>query len=63
MCIRAETRARIPGLESAKRKEFEEFVQVYASDIVDKWVDYFVKKKHIAPQIITKKIKNARAVD
>lgn len=50
------------GLEPKKRKEFEEFVNVYASDIVDKWVDYFVKKKHIAPKIITQKVKNVRAI-
>jgi hypothetical protein len=46
--------------KSGKRKEFEEFVQAYAPEIVEKWVDYFVKKKHIAPQIITKKVKNVR---
>lgn len=51
-----------PGLEPNKRKEFEEFVNVYATEIVEKWVDYFVKKKSIAPKIITQKVKNVRAI-
>jgi len=51
-----------PGLEPAKRKEFEEFVNVYAIEIVEKWVDYFVKKKSIAPKIITQKVKNVSAI-
>lgn len=50
------------GLEQKKRKEFEEFVSVYADDIVNKWVDYFVKKKHISPQIITQKVRNVRII-
>jgi hypothetical protein len=45
-------------LEPNKRKEFEEFVHVYANEIIEKWVDYFVKKKSIAPKIITQKVKN-----
>jgi hypothetical protein len=44
------------GLESGKQKEFEEFVRRYASDIVQKWVDFFVLKKAIVPQTITRKI-------
>ncbi len=51
-----------PGLESNKRKEFEEFVHAYAEEIVDKWVDYFVKKKSITPKIITRKVRNVRAI-
>ncbi|MDP2576031.1 DUF4160 domain-containing protein [Vibrio penaeicida] len=51
------------GLDSKKKKEFQEFVEVYASDIVDKWVDYFVKKKHVSPISITKKVKNVRAIN
>lgn len=50
------------GLEPAKRKEFEEFVNVYANEIVEKWVDYFVKKKSIVPKLITQKVKNVRAI-
>ena len=50
------------GLESKKRKEFEQFVNVYAQDIVDKWISYFVKKQHISPKIITTKVKNVRSI-
>lgn len=45
------------GLEPKKRKEFEEFVNAYADDIVNKWVDYFVKGKCINTQRITEKVK------
>lgn len=48
------------GLEPSKRKDFEEFVIVYAEEIVEKWVDYFVKKKSISTKIVTKKVKNVR---
>ena len=48
------------GLESKKRKEFEEFVNANAMDIVEKWIDYFVRKKPISPQIIRKRVKNGR---
>ena len=51
-----------PGLEPKKRRDFEEFVTAHAAEIVDKWVDYFVKKKHVAPKIITQKVKNVRAI-
>ncbi len=29
---------------------------------MDKWVDYFVKKKHVSPMIITKKVKHVRVI-
>jgi hypothetical protein len=51
------------GLEATKRKEFEEFVKVYASEIVEKWTDHFVKKKHISPRIITQRVKHVRAIN
>lgn len=44
------------GLEVNKQKEFETFVRAYADDIVKKWIDFFVLKKPIIPQIITKKV-------
>lgn len=49
-------------MSQKKRKEFEEFVNAYADDIVNKWVDYFVKKKHISPQIITQKVRNVQII-
>src|SRR4030065_808861 len=51
-----------PGLEPSKRKDFEEFVNVYANDIVEKWMDYFVKKKHVFPKVITQRVKNVRTI-
>ncbi|MCW8125360.1 DUF4160 domain-containing protein [Microbulbifer halophilus] len=48
------------GLDTKKRKEFEEFVNVYAEEIVEKWVAYFVRKQPIAPKVITQRVKNVR---
>lgn len=45
------------GLEPKNRKNFEDFVKVYAGEIVEKWIDYFVKKKTITPKNITKRVK------
>ena len=44
------------GLDAGKQKEFEVFIRVNANDIVKKWVDFFVYKKPILPQTITRKI-------
>ncbi len=43
--------------DKQKRKDFEEFVKHYSMDIVQKWIEYFVWKKDISPQIITNKLK------
>jgi Domain of unknown function (DUF4160) len=43
-------------LPPAQRNEFEAFVRAYASQIVQKWVDFFVLQKKFSPHIITKKI-------
>ena len=43
--------------DSTKRKDFETFVNHYAEQIVDKWINYFVWKKDIKPKIITRKVK------
>lgn len=51
-----------PGLESKKRREFEDFVNSRCEEIVEKWVDYFVKKKRVSPQLITRKIRNVRSI-
>ncbi len=39
------------------RKDFESFVRHYSKKIVEKWVDYFVWKKDIKSQIITRRLK------
>jgi hypothetical protein len=50
------------GLEPGKRRDFEEFVNARATEIVDKWTDYFIKKKHIMPTIISQKVRNVRTI-
>lgn len=49
-----------PGLEAGKRKEFEAFVNLFAEDIVNKWIDFFVRKKHVQPQTIHQRVKDVR---
>lgn len=48
------------GLEPGKRREFEDFVNVFADEIVNKWIDFFVRKKHVQPQTIHQRVKNVR---
>ncbi|WP_217521895.1 DUF4160 domain-containing protein [Vibrio metschnikovii] len=50
------------GLDLKKRSEFQEFVHCYADDIVNKWIDYFVKKKSITPIKVMKRVKNVRVI-
>ena len=38
-------------------KKFKDFLEVYAREIVNKWVDYFVYHKDIKFERITKRIK------
>lgn len=47
----------VPPLSSKDAKEAEEFVRVYADKIVDKWVNYFVKKKRVIRTTIKKRLK------
>jgi hypothetical protein len=44
-------------LKGAKLKDFEKFLEVYANEIVQKWVDYFVYHKEIKFERITNKLK------
>jgi hypothetical protein len=46
-----------PPLASGKMKDFRTLVRAKASDIVRRWVDFFVFKKHNKPEIITRKLK------
>ncbi|MGD1085604.1 MAG: DUF4160 domain-containing protein [Verrucomicrobiota bacterium] len=46
-----------PPLPSGKMKDFQVLVRAKANDIVERWVDYFVYKKHSTPEIITRKLK------
>ena len=44
-------------LPPAKMKDFRKLVQTKADDIVRRWVEYFVFKKHNKTEIITRKLK------
>jgi hypothetical protein len=44
-------------LKGTKLKDFEIFLDVYANQIVQKWVDYFVYHKDVPFERITKKLK------
>ena len=44
-------------LAGAKMKDFQVLVRAKADDIVRRWVDFFVLKKHNNPEIITRKLK------
>jgi len=44
-------------LPGSKMKDFKAVVNAKADDIVRRWVEYFVLKKHNKPEIITRKIK------
>lgn len=46
-----------PPLEAAKRKEFKHFVILFADQIVQRWIDYFVYHKSIQCIRIEGKIK------
>ena len=46
-----------PPLASSKMKDFQILVKTKADDIVRRWVDFFVFKKHNEPEMITRKLK------
>jgi uncharacterized protein DUF4160 len=46
-----------PPLTSVHLKDFKRLVRLKADDIVKRWVDFFVLKKHNKPEIITRKLK------
>jgi hypothetical protein len=46
-----------PPLDGGKMRDFQNLVRTKANDIVRRWVDFFVYKKHNKPEIITRKIK------
>jgi hypothetical protein len=45
------------SLKSAELKKFDEFLKVYSEKIVEKWIDFFVLKKSVRFERISKKIK------
>ena len=50
-------RTKAKPLSGIKLKDFETFVNHYADDIVQKWIDYFVLNKKIIPRRINERIK------
>jgi len=44
-------------LTGAKLKDFEDFLQVYAQQIVQKWIDYFVYHKDVSFEHINTQIR------
>jgi CRP-like cAMP-binding protein len=50
------------GLPPIKKKDFQEFVQNYAGDIVEKWIDFFVRQNRQKTIRISKKIKKVKNV-
>ena len=51
---------KVKGYKALKGKDlkyFEEFLEIYASNIVEKWIDYFVYHKDVEFEKINKRIK------
>jgi hypothetical protein len=46
-----------PSLESGELRDFESLVRAKADEIVEKWVDFFVRHKHVQTEIINQRIK------
>lgn len=49
-----------PGKRPLKGKKLEEFkllVELKATDIVRRWTEFFVLRRHIKPEIITRRLK------
>lgn len=44
-------------LAGSKMKDFRTVVRAKSDDIVRRWIEYFVFKKHNKPEIITRKLK------
>ena len=47
----------MPPLEGAKLQAFKQLVEVKADEIVQRWIDYFIKKIRHKPEVITRKLK------
>lgn len=44
-------------LSKSEMKSFKEFLEVYAKNIVHKWIDYFILHKEVEFERITKRLK------
>lgn len=55
--INVRSKRGVPPLSSKDLKEAESFVREYANNIVDKWVNYFVRKKRVVCTNVKKRIR------
>ena len=44
-------------LEGPKRRDFEQFVEAKAEEIVQRWIDFFVHNVRSKPEIINRRLK------
>lgn len=51
-----------PGIDPAKKQDLADFLTVYAEDIVELWIDYFVRQKRVKSTEIRKKVRAKRNV-
>jgi hypothetical protein len=47
----------VPPLTSKDQHVAEQFVRQYANNIIDKWTNYFIKKKRVVCTTIKKRLK------
>ena len=47
----------VPPLSSKDQRVAEQFVRTYADNIIDKWTNYFVRKKRVVCTTIKKRLK------
>jgi len=47
----------VPPLSSKDQRVAEQFVREYADNIIDKWTNYFVKKKRVVCTTVKKRLK------
>ena len=55
--VRMREKKGVPPLTSKDRKVAEQFVKEYADNIIDKWTNYFVRKKRVVCTTIKKRMK------
>lgn len=55
--IRCRNKKGMPPLSAKDQKVAETFVKTYANKIVDKWVNFFIRKKRVVCTNVKKKLK------
>jgi hypothetical protein len=55
--IRVKSVSNSSPLKPKDLRNFNDFLEVYADQIVEKWIDFFVLKKKVTFERITKKLK------